>query len=227
VDTFLAGLVPTAHSIIGPDEPEYPHIESSLVRYAHDPRRSLDLLDGMGLAKGADGFYVDPTTGRRMTIEIRTRSHVLREKVQQVLVDEWARVGIVGQPLVISEQGVNDRVLQATFPGFYFRFGAANQITNWRSNASPLPENNFVGNNTMRYQNAEYDSLVDRYLNTIPHAERMGLLGQMVAHTTDQVVPLPLYHEPEPVFINNRVVNVIGGRGVNIQGWNAHEWDLR
>src|SRR4030095_9411114 len=108
-----------------------------------------------------------------MTIEIRSRTHVRREEVQQVLADEGARIGIVGQPLVISEQSVNDRISQATFPGFYFRFGAANQIVNWRSNGSPLPENNFVGNNTMRYQSGEYDSLVERYLNTIPRPERM------------------------------------------------------
>ncbi len=227
VDSFLAGLVPVANSIVTPDEPEFNEVDAYIARYPFDPRRAMELLDGIGLAKGADGFYLDPTTGRRITIEVRTRAHVLREKVQQVIADEWARVGLVGDPLVVPEQRVNDRVYQSTFPGFYFRFGGADQIVNWRSNESPVPENNHVGSNTMRYRNPDYDALVERYVSTIRRPERVQLLGQMVQHTTDQLIPIPLYHEPEPVLISNRMINAGGRRGTNIQTWNAHEWDLR
>jgi peptide/nickel transport system substrate-binding protein len=227
VDTFLAGFVPVANSIISPDDAEFRAVDPSIVRYSYDPRQALELLNSMGLARGADGFYVDPNTDRRITIEVRTRTHVLREKVQQVIADEWARVGLVGQPLVVPEQSVNDRAYQSSFPGFYFRFGGPEQIVNWVSQQTPLPENNFVGNNTMRYRNPEYDALVQRFVNTIPRAERIVLLSQMVQHTTEQLVPIPLYHEPEPVFINNRLVNAAGRRGTSVQTWNAQEWDLK
>jgi peptide/nickel transport system substrate-binding protein len=227
VDTFLAGLVPVANSIITPDEPEFKDVDSVVAKYPFDPRRSMELLNGMGLTRGADGFYIDPNTGGRVTIEVRSRSHVLREKVQQVIADEWGRVGLVGQPLVVPEQSVNDRVYQSTFPGFYFRFGGPDQIVSWVSAQSPLPENNFVGQNTMRYRNPEYDALVQRYVTTIPKAERTQALAAMAQHTTEQLTPIPLYHEPEPVLISNRLVNVGGSRGRNLQTWNAHEWDLK
>ena len=227
VDAFLGGLMPVAHSIITPDEPDYPAIESYLVKYEFDPRRSMQLLDSMGLARGADGFYVDPNTGRRLSVEVRTRSHVLREKLQQVIADEWGRIGVEGKPDVTPEQRVNDRAYQANFPGFYFRFGAPSQIVNWKSELSPVAENNYVGSNTMRYRSPEYDALVDRYLVTIPRAERAAVLGQMVQHSTEQLTPLPLYHEPEPMLVSNRLVNASGPRGNAIHTWNVHEWDLR
>jgi len=227
VDTFLAGLVPVAQSVISPDEPEYDGVQASIVRYPHDPRRAMETLDGMGLTKGPDGFYIDPSTNGRITVEVRTRAHDLREKIQQVIASEWAQIGIVGQPVVVPEQRINDRVYQATFPGFYFRFGGPEQVADWRSNESPLPENNYVGRNPIRYRNPEYDALVQRLVSTIPRPERLQVLGQIVQHTTDQLLLLPLYHEPEPVLISNRMINVAGRKGTNIQTWNAHLWDLK
>jgi ABC-type oligopeptide transport system substrate-binding subunit len=79
----------------------------------------------------------------------------------------------------------------------------------------------------MRYRNPDYDALVERYVSTIRRPERVQLLGQMVQHTTDQLLPIPLYHEPEPVLISNRMINAGGRRGTNIQTWNAHEWDVK
>jgi peptide/nickel transport system substrate-binding protein len=227
VDTFMASLVPVADSLISPDDPEFEAVQANMVRYPFDPRQAMATLEGMGLAKGQDGFYVDPSSGGHVTLEVRTRTHDLREKIQQVIANEWGQVGIVGQPLVVPEQRVNDRPYQSDFPGFYFRFAPPDQIVDWRTREAPLPTNNYVGRNTMRYQSAEFDTLVERYVSTIPHAERLQALDAIVRHTTDQLVPLPLYHEPEPVLISNRLVNVAGRHGTNIQTWNAHLWDLK
>ncbi|MPZ13609.1 MAG: hypothetical protein GEU73_04165 [Chloroflexi bacterium] len=225
VDTFLASLVPVADSVISPDEPDYRDIEHQIVRYQHDPRQAMALLDGMGLSRGADGFYRD-AANRQVAVEVRTRKHDLREKLQQVIVDEWARVGIVAEPAVVPEQRISDRVYQATFPGFYFRFGGPDQFTDWRSTGAPVAENNHVGRNPIRYQNPEYDALIERFVTTIPRADRIAVLGQMVHHATDQLLLLTLFHEPEPVLISNRLGNVGGRRGTNIQAWNAHVWDV-
>ena len=227
VDTFMASLVPVANSLISPDDPEYESVQSSIVRYPYDPRQAMELLDGMGLAKGSDGYYVDPSTNGRVTVEVRTRTHDLREKIQQVIADEWGRVGLVGQPLVVPEQRVNDREYQSNFPGFYFRFAPPDQIIDWRSREAPVAENNYVGRNTMRYRSSEFDTLVERYVSTIPRAERLAALGAIVQHTTDQLIPLPLYHEPEPVLISNHMVNAGGRHGTGIQTWNAQDWDLK
>jgi peptide/nickel transport system substrate-binding protein len=83
-----------------------------------------------------------------------------------------------------------------------------------------------VGRNILRYQNPEYDALIGRLVTTIPRADRMKVLGDMVRTQTDQLILMTLYHEPEPVLIANRLVNVGGRRGLNVQAWNAHLWDV-
>jgi peptide/nickel transport system substrate-binding protein len=225
VDSLLGGLVPVADSISRPDDPEYQELLPSMVKYPFDPRRATATLDEMGLAKGADGFYTD-ATGKKLSVEVRTRAHPLREKVQQVIANEWARIGIVGEPAVVPEQRISDRAYGATFPGFYFRFGSPDQLSDWVSKEAPTAENNYVGRNPIRYQNPDYDVLIDRLLTTIPRAERMKTMSEMVRIETDQLLLLTLYHEPEPVLIGNRLINVGGRRGMGIQTWNAHLWDV-
>ncbi len=226
VDTLLGGFVPVADSIISPDEPEYQAMLPSIVKYPYDPRRASATLDEIGLQKGSDGFYVE-ASGKRLAVEVRTRSHPTREKVQQVIADEWGRIGVVGEPLVVPEQRISDRAYQATFPGFYFRFGGPEALTEWQSRDTPTAENTYVGRNIIRYQNPDYDALVARFVTAIPRAERLQIMGEMVRVHTDQLTLIPLYHEPEPVLIANRLVNVGGRRGANIQAWNAEEWDIK
>jgi peptide/nickel transport system substrate-binding protein len=226
VDTFMGGLVPVANSITTPDEPEFRDVESRIVRYPYDQRRSVELLDSLGLTRGSDGLYRD-SMNRPMGVEVMTRSHPLREKIQQVIVDDWRKIGVVGEPFLVPEQRINDRGLREDRRAFYFRFGNPYQYTEWVSHEAAVAENKYVGRNSIRYQNADYDVLVDRFQRTIPKAERVRLLGDIVHHATDQLLLLPMYHEPEPILVSNHLVNVGGKRGINIQAWNAHLWDVK
>jgi ABC-type oligopeptide transport system substrate-binding subunit len=92
---------------------------------------------------------------------------------------------------------------------------------------TPVAENNYVGVSPIRYRNPAYDALIERFVTTIPRAERMRVLGEIVHHATDQLLILPVFHESVPALVSNRLVNVAGGRGITIQAWNAHEWDVK
>jgi hypothetical protein len=52
------------------------------------------------------------------------------------------------------------------------------------------------------------DRLVDRVFVTIPPAERMQVLGDMVHHMTDQVTMLGPYYRVLPTMISNRLLHV-------------------
>jgi len=226
VDTFMAGLVPVAHSIISPDDPDYRHVEARVVRYPYEPARAIELLDGLGLTKGPDGIYRD-SANRPLTIEVRTRANPLREKLQQVISEDWRRVGVLVDAAVIPEQRIRDRAYQAEHPGFYFRAGGPTQFPEWLSREAPLAENNYVGVSPIRYRNTTYDGLVERFLTTIPRAERMRALGEIAHYATDQLLILPVFHESVPALVSNKLLNIDQRRGVSIQAWNAHEWDVR
>jgi peptide/nickel transport system substrate-binding protein len=223
VDTFLGGLVPVADSFIAPDSPDYKIVDPLVAKYPYDARRATQLIDEFGYAKDPDGSYRD-STGKKLTVELRTTAHDLREKLLFVL--QWQRVGVGTDPVIIPRQRAADREYRATSLSFDFRFNPAD-VTRYHSNQVPLPENNYRGNNSSRYRSPELDALLDRYVVTIPREERTQVLAQVIKHMTDNLVVVPLFHDAEPALVGNRLVNITARRGDAFAGWNAHEWDVK
>lgn len=87
-----------------------------------------------------------------------------------------------------------------------------------------VPERNYQGTNNGRYQNPEFDSLIERYQATIPLTDRMEVARQIVRHFGEQLPVLSLFYDALPLFISNRLVNFHPHGNL---AWNAHEWDLR
>jgi len=225
-DSLQAGLSPIAHSIIGPGEPEYAEIERSVVRYDYDPRRATALLESLGLIRGADGAVRDQA-GQRIVLEVRTTRDDLRERLIHPVGDYWRQVGIGMDPVIIPTQAASDRQYRATFPAFELT-RQPTDLRRYHGSGVPLPENSFRGNNRVRYVSQEYDTLFERYLSTIPRAERTQALGQIVQHMTDRLVTLGIFYTVEPSLVSSRLVNVAGRKGESSrQPWNVHEWDLR
>jgi peptide/nickel transport system substrate-binding protein len=224
-NSLQEGLSPIAHSIISPNGPEYAEIENSIVRYGYDPRRATLMLDGLGLTKGADGFYRDGS-GQRLMLEVRTTRDDLRERLMHPVGDYWRQIGLGQEPVVIATQAASDRQYRATFTGFELTRQPA-ELQRYYSNQVPLPENNFRGGNRIRYISAEFDGLLDRYFTTIPARERARALGQIVHHMTDQLIIMGVFYTVEPSLVSSRLVNVMGRKTEDVrQPWNAHEWDV-
>ena len=73
--------------------------------------------------------------------------------------------------------------------------------------------------------NADFDALIERYLVTIPRADRLRVAGQIVRHMTDQVIVLDQFYDASPTVVGHRLQNVansVARGGTNT--WNAHEW---
>jgi ABC-type transport system substrate-binding protein len=90
--------------------------------------------------------------------------------------------------------------------------------------STPLAENRFSGDNRSRYQNAELDSLIQRYLSTIPVDERLTYAARIVQHMTDQVTVLTMFYDVVPTMVSNRLINIVLPSD---PPWDAHLWDLR
>jgi peptide/nickel transport system substrate-binding protein len=225
VDTFLGGLVPVADSFIAPDHPDFKVIDPLVAKYPYDTRRATQLIDEFGYARDPDGSYRD-SSGKKQSVELRTTAHELREKLLFVLQDQWGKVGVATDPVIIPRQRAADREYRATSQSFDFRFNPAD-VTRYHSNQIPLPENNYRGNNSSRYRSAELDALLDRYVVTIPREERTQVLAQVIKHMTENLVVVPLFHDAEPALVGNRLLNITARRGDAFAGWNAHEWDVK
>src|SRR5439155_7924927 len=187
-DSLLGGVVPPAHSIISPSDPEYAAIEPSIVRYAYDPRRAAQMIEALGYSRGPDGILLDPT-GQRLAVEIRTVTAETQQKLMLATVDFWRQVGVNAEPSTIPLQLAGAAEQYATFPGFLLvrSPGAVRGIRSLRSANSPLPENRFNGTNYGRHRSEEFDGLIDKLFVTVPMAQGMQALGQTVHYMTEQL----------------------------------------
>ncbi len=227
VDSTMAGKAVLADGILwDPNDREWPGIEQSIVRYPFDPRRASQLIDEIGYSKGGDGFYREPGTGQRLTVELRTLvSFDTGVKIIFPIADYWQRAGVGVETLVVPQQRQADREYRATRPGFDLA-RSPRDLSRHHSDEIALPENRFTGANRARYGNPELDALIDRYYVTIPWNERMMVLSQVVRHMTDQVTVMGIFFDVSPALAANRLVNIKAGR-MGTDPVNAHEWDLR
>jgi peptide/nickel transport system substrate-binding protein len=225
VDTIQGGQSQVADLYLGPDQREYQYVERSIARYPYDPRRAAQLIEDAGYVKGPDGFYYDPPAagGERLTTDLRLGPAPVNQKPGLAVADYWQRVGVAVDLSVLPLQRQQDREYNNTFPGLYLiRTGRG--VTDFLARHSarqPLASNDWTGTNRGHYVNPEFDALADRYFVTIPFADRMSILSQLVRIDTDDVTTLRLYFDPEATAVANRLKNVPPGAP-----WNAHEWDL-
>lgn len=223
VDTIMGGLSTIAHTVILPNEPELKEVEPALVKYDYDPRRAIQIIEGLGHTRDAEGAFRD-AAGRRLSVEISATAEDQNTKPMFAVASYWQRIGLGVETVSIPIQRQRDREYRATFPGFTLQGGASGVVAvkNSHGTQARLPENNYTGSNYSRYINPEFDALIDRFLATIPQGERMDALRAVVHHMTDQVTMMNLYYATSSTMAKLRMVNV----GPD-PTWNAHEWDVK
>jgi len=230
VDTIMRGQSSVAHIFLNPNEPEYRHIESSLVRYEYDPRLAAQLIEELGFTRGADGMFAQG--GQPLTLHWQNTVLDVHQKSTLPIVDGLKQLGMASEVEVLTPQRVDDRGYRAQRPGFELT-RTANELSAYLSrnhgSQTPLPEDNFRRyTNKSRYQSAEYDGLIDRFFATIPFQERVGVLGQIARHTTENLIVLGLFYDVEPMAVANRLTNVEMRKAeLSSPVFNVHGWDLK
>jgi peptide/nickel transport system substrate-binding protein len=231
IDTLAFGLSPIPHSLLSPEQAAYQRVEVDVPRYEYDPRRAALLLESMGYQKGPDGIYQDET-GQRLEVEIRSGPQDQAARPAEATAHYWQQLGINATAVRPSAQQFGDLVYQATFPSFLVVNGP-NDLTELRylhSALTRLSSNNYravgIGNRS-RYMNPEFDALLETYFRTIPTAERIQALGQIVRHVADQATVTGLFYNPTPGAVADRVMKVSTTWPGTAIMWNVYEWDVR
>lgn len=229
-DTFMGGRSFVAHSFLAPNEPEYGALESAIVKYEYDPRRSLQILEGLGYARGGDGALRD-RAGQRLVLQIRTsQGDLTQEPGLFATADNLQQLGVEMDRSLTPPQRASDFAYRTTFPAFDLKRNGSTMDygANFHTRLVPLPENNFLaaGNNS-RYGRPEMDAIIDRYFTTIPWNDRMQIGRQIIQTISEQVVIMGLYHDIAPTLIPNRLLNRRNTTTENSAVDFIHEWDLR
>ena len=230
-DTFIGPKTAVAHSYIGPDTPGYEVIEPSIIKYAYDPRRAVQMIEGLGYTRGADGFFVD-SANQRLQVEIRTTIRAeLQPKIVSAVADYWRQHGVETEQVNIPPQRMSDGEYRATFPAFEMPGGnndlTPESIMRHHSSATPLPENRFAAQgNYSRHRSAELDSYVEKYITTIPRTERPQALARIAHYESDILPSMGLFYQVDSTLIADRIKGVTSNGRRATQAWNVEQWDL-
>ncbi len=224
-DTINAGLGPVAHSWVPPDQAEGQAVDGQLVRYPYDPRAATQLLTELGYAKGGDGAFRD-RGGALLTVPIATHSqNSIHAPTTLAVARTWKELGLDAVPDVRGPEAAFDLQWRATYPGFFLLsrgMAVDRPDTYFAQKAIPTADNGYQGANAAHYGSGELDGLIQRYITTVPFAERTVALGGIVHAQSDQVMLLPLFFQGSAFVLGSpRLQNVLAG-----QVWNAHRWDL-
>ncbi len=227
VRTLFQGRQPVAHSYLGPKH--FAH-NANVKKYAYDPARAKQLLAEAGFTPGPDGVLRD-ASGKRFEITIMTTAgNTIREQVQQIIKDQLKGVGIDlridNRPAsvlfgeITRKRAYPHLVMYAwvSAPTTHFR-------TIWHSKEIPTAANNFVGQNTPGYKNAEVDKLLEQADEELDEAKRAALLRRSQELWAEDLPSLPLFFRLELNAARRGLKNYkptgISGSGPT---WNAEQW---
>ncbi|MEA2641653.1 MAG: peptide/nickel transport system substrate-binding protein [Chloroflexota bacterium] len=223
VDTIAAGVAPIAHGTISQYDADWSKVEPSMAKYPYDAPQAAQILTSLGYSRAPDGMLQD-RNGQQLRLEIRsTANDDAQIKSMAAIATMWQQVGIVTDQVAVPEQAASDRQYRATRPAFEIvrQPGGWRELRRIYGGDTPLPQNNYTGQNRSRYQGPELDSLIDQFFTTIPEQQRVDILGRIERIVTDQLTILGIYWDPDPVLVSNRLSNVQKAGEV----WDIHTWE--
>ena len=186
----------------------------------YDPKKANDVLDRAGWVKGPDG--IRSKGGVRASLTYATVSDQLRERVQQVLVDEWKLIGvevrIQNSPLVLAgscaakdlrKLGSFDLVQYASAPGIDPHSVIA---TRYHSTAIPTAAD-CAGSNFTRFKNADADRAIEEAAATLDPDRRRSAYARALRLLNSAYVVIWLYDRYD-----------IDARSARLHGWQPNTW---
>jgi peptide/nickel transport system substrate-binding protein len=230
-DTFIGPKTAVAHSYVGPDTPGYELIEPSIIKYAYDPRRAMQMIEGLGYTRATDGFFVDGAN-QRLQVEVRTTIRAeLQPKIVAAVVDDWRQAGVDAQQMNVPPQQMTDREVMSLFPAFLMPGGtnglSPEEMMRFHSSSTPLLENGLrVTGNQSRHRSPELDSYIEQYVTTIPLTERLQALARFAHYQSDILPSMGLFYQVESTVIANRIQGVTTMGRHTSQAWNVEQWEL-
>ena len=208
---LFAGKQPVATSNVNPLDRVY--AAEGVPIYDHDPQRAAVLLEDAGWRPGPGGVRVN-AAGERLSIELMTTAgNRSRELVQQVLADYWKRVGVETRirnepPRVFFGETVRQR--RFTGLALFAWLSAPESLprTTLHSESIPTDANNWAGQNSPGFRNAEVDRLIDAIEIELDPDARLPMWAELQRIYATELPALPLYFRAESYILPRWLTNV-------------------
>jgi len=220
-DVVTGGLGPVSDSWINPNEPLRRDVDSSIVKYPHDPNRALQLLGQAGWMRAGDGVLAH-ASGERMDLLLWANPQS-SQKAGTITVDNWKSIGVNASFHVLSAAQGEDREYQSQRPGPLLTGGNLDTLLD-RYDGRDLASaaNRWSGRNRAGFVNPRADQLQDLLKQTVGERDRLAIHREQLQIFTSEVALMPLFWEPRPVLA---LMGVKGDIHPNNAGWNVFTWD--
>lgn len=224
---YGAGGQPTCNVLPGPPRFASSNNDGCL---AQDIEGANALLDEAGIVD-TDDDGIREYEGVPLSITYQTSTNSVRQKTQ-VLIKQWfSEIGIETE-LLNHDAGVffgGDPNSPDTYGKFYtdiqmYTNGGTGTdpqtyMSNWRSSDISGPNNNFLGNNVPRWENADYDAVFQQLTETAGD-ERADLAIQLNDLLVQNYVLIPLVHRGSVSAHANTL------QGVRMNAWDSEMWNV-
>jgi peptide/nickel transport system substrate-binding protein len=200
----------------------------------HDCSQNLEeanrLLDEAGWEMGSDG--VRSKDGMRLSVLFQTSVNPLRQKTQELIKQWWEEIGVETELKSVdagvffgSDAGNPDNIGHFFADIQMYTTGAGEpdaiaHLCQYVSAEASQAENEWRGNNNMRWQNEEFDATCEQALTSMDADERRDLALKLNDLIVEDYAMIPLVARPR---VAGAVTNL---RGYEPSGWDSEMWDI-
>lgn len=201
----------------------------------YDPDRANQLLDQAGWTKGADGIREKNGTKLHLTMST-TSGNKLREDVEQLIQAGWKSLGVdleiknATAAVLVGEWADNGLVQRGNFDIAYYGFTpgvdpSGTLTPHFHSRFIPMESNQGIGDNGMRYRDAQVDQWLDQADGSLDQGLRKELYGDVMRKVAQDVPTIFLYNRANIEAVNQRVQ---GPRSNPFRWltWNIADWSV-
>ncbi|HEY7610736.1 MAG TPA: peptide ABC transporter substrate-binding protein [Alphaproteobacteria bacterium] len=210
-EQLFKGKQPVAETNVNPLDWVY---TAETAKYPFDPERAKKLLAEAGWTELRGGIRYNKA-GERLSFAFMTTSgNRTRELIQQIVQSQWRQVGadarIQNQPARVF---FGTTVTQRKFDGVaLFAWISAPEAvprTTLHSKFIPTAENNWSGQNTTGFRNAEADKLIDQIERELDREKRRALWHRLQVLYAEELPALPLFFRADGYVLPNWLEGVV------------------
>src|SRR5581483_2114660 len=222
-DGLFEGQGIMADSMVAPTVDYFADVNRAITKYAYDLKKTDELMESAGYAKGPDGVYESAVDGRFST-ELTVIAQAQNEAEMSLMGAAWRQAGFELQQSVMPTAQAQSGQARAAFPGLFTSGGGSGEalLANLASIGIPKPENRWTGSNRGAWSNPDYDRLFEAFNTTLDRAERTRQIVEMMKIMTSELPVFPLYFQPS---ITAHVAALTGPQNSG-SGWDVQTWEL-
>lgn len=205
-------------------------VKKDIKQYNYDPAKAKKMFAIAGWKPGPDGIL--QKNGKKMILTLTTTAgNKIRERVEQILKDQWKKVGvqvkIQNYPAsVVFSNEFAKKGDEGKWDLFMFAWGSdaiSEDGSLWVGKEAPTKANGFTGSNYAKYKSKAYDTLWEKANIEFDSANRIKLFDKMQMIWNEDLPVLPLYYRMSAYTRAPGLVNYDFTANSVFNSWNAYQ----